>query len=591
MAEYRYEDLDLDCTGSSIRLLNVRADSSEPHGIRCELRNTSLTTALSFSAVSYRWSMLPASHAVTVSGMSLNVNENLLQLVLCLAQLPASRGQFFWVDALCINQRSINERNHQIRLMARIYSSAAREFIEEWKGREKVCEKKQREAVHWEKLWVMEEPTELYRRMYWDKQLQIRKNRLLQWRENKGSENSQMEKTLKEADSLMMKFEQQVEMTAEAVGEGTAWAGEEWRDRCNEIWDLKNSCREEWIPKWWEPWWEAKQPEEERQEQLLVERRRLLQEGLLTPELDETLYQQEKQRQINWLRKWIRRIWEQLQQREWSEKVSWEGEWQENSWPSSAPASALEDLLSRDYWGRMWILQEFLLAKDVVIICGTKALDWARLRRQDWVQRSANVCVDTSITELVETFHERGCHDPRDKVYALTGLTNDAVPIDYHLSVDEVFGNVLVFVCAKTTQLRSGTNEASFAHLLAESMGVFITPAHRNLISMNARKTDEFIEVRHSMSPPRCGDKTVQWLAMRPYIADAAWTLDLNKAVNRPGNNPQRKSDLMLKEISAEALKQPWDNPQQNNPQQNNPQQWLNLIRQEYFAARLYASR
>ncbi len=37
-----------------------------------------------------------------------------------------------WVDSICINQESIEEKNHQVRMMWRIYRSAARVWI--WIG-------------------------------------------------------------------------------------------------------------------------------------------------------------------------------------------------------------------------------------------------------------------------------------------------------------------------------------------------------------------------------------------------------------------------------------------------------------------------
>jgi hypothetical protein len=37
----------------------------------------------------------------------------------------------------------------------------------------------------------------------------------------------------------------------------------------------------------------------------------------------------------------------------------------------------LKDLLSRDYWRRIWIVQEVFLARDLQILCGYKMLEWA----------------------------------------------------------------------------------------------------------------------------------------------------------------------------------------------------------------------
>ncbi|CZR70018.1 uncharacterized protein PAC_19919 [Phialocephala subalpina] len=45
-----------------------------------------------------------------------------------------NKPKLFWIDAICINQSDINERNHQVGLMKRIYATAADVYI--WLGRE-----------------------------------------------------------------------------------------------------------------------------------------------------------------------------------------------------------------------------------------------------------------------------------------------------------------------------------------------------------------------------------------------------------------------------------------------------------------------
>jgi len=159
----------------------------------------------------------------------------------------------------------------------------------------------------------------------------------------------------------------------------------------------------------------------------------------------------------------------------------------------------------------MWILQEVLLAKDLILICGSRRLDWARLemfastiqdlmsatgyadpfiihllqtkglrlveRKQDWSRKYLNKSATIPIMIFIEEFSEWESYDPRDKVYALVGLTRDAVPIDYRLSVDAAFETVLKFAVCKTSHLHSGAKVQNFATLLADSMGVLLTPA------------------------------------------------------------------------------------------------------------------
>ena len=45
-----------------------------------------------------------------------------------------SRWEYFWIDALCINKASIEEKSHQVAMMRKIYSSAS--FVLVWLGPE-----------------------------------------------------------------------------------------------------------------------------------------------------------------------------------------------------------------------------------------------------------------------------------------------------------------------------------------------------------------------------------------------------------------------------------------------------------------------
>jgi len=47
------------------------------------------------------------------------------------ARVPFS-GLMLWIDALCINQQSIEERNHQVLLMGKIYAGARKVIV--WLG-------------------------------------------------------------------------------------------------------------------------------------------------------------------------------------------------------------------------------------------------------------------------------------------------------------------------------------------------------------------------------------------------------------------------------------------------------------------------
>lgn len=108
----------------------------------------------------------------------------------------------------------------------------------------------------------------------------------------------------------------------------------------------------------------------------------------------------------------------------------------------------------RSYWTRTWVVQEFLLARDVVLICGPDTLEWSTaerfLRRIEmqsvdggkhtpsfwWAFRDTAAyhlmqqrAKSSNHLQLLSTLliRNRGthCQDPRDKVYAMLGLSSD----------------------------------------------------------------------------------------------------------------------------------------------------------------------
>ncbi|KIM94396.1 hypothetical protein OIDMADRAFT_71339, partial [Oidiodendron maius Zn] len=83
-----------------------------------------------YEALSYTWGKPHPTTTLTCNGVSYGVTNNLYSALHHL-RLP-DRPRYIWVDALCINQNDIPERNVQVREMIRIYSGAKRVVI--WLG-------------------------------------------------------------------------------------------------------------------------------------------------------------------------------------------------------------------------------------------------------------------------------------------------------------------------------------------------------------------------------------------------------------------------------------------------------------------------
>jgi hypothetical protein len=126
----------------------------------------------------------------------------------------------------------------------------------------------------------------------------------------------------------------------------------------------------------------------------------------------------------------------------------------------------LRKLLHRDYWTRMWILQEFSLASQLTMYCGTKFASWTDLEyvRQFWEWEPAlgdTYASDifwyrskmhggfgyTPLITLLRKYHDRRCVDSRDSIFALISMAsdcqNDEIVAEYSQSLFSAYCSVL----------------------------------------------------------------------------------------------------------------------------------------------------
>ncbi len=117
---FQYHALETQSTFRLLRLHGGRGDR-----IVCSLVHQTLgsTTCPLYRAVSYTWGRDTASYTIHMPGPSIiKIRENLKN---ALRSIRDERSDcWLWIDAICIKQRSNEERNHQIKLMAEIYSNA-----------------------------------------------------------------------------------------------------------------------------------------------------------------------------------------------------------------------------------------------------------------------------------------------------------------------------------------------------------------------------------------------------------------------------------------------------------------------------------
>lgn len=100
--------------------------------IRCELYTASVQKQQNmYTALSYTWGPSISAKNIVVNDHRLTVRENLYDFF----QSCVTRQDFpvLWIDAICINQAEVTERNHQVGNMGETYKTA--EQVYAWLGR------------------------------------------------------------------------------------------------------------------------------------------------------------------------------------------------------------------------------------------------------------------------------------------------------------------------------------------------------------------------------------------------------------------------------------------------------------------------
>lgn len=88
--------------------------------------------------------LFKASRKVLCNGKAMDTTLNLYDALLAIRRIPstgsyekiggADRTKYIWIDAICINQEDIEERNAQVKIMDQIYSRTSMTII--WLGRD-----------------------------------------------------------------------------------------------------------------------------------------------------------------------------------------------------------------------------------------------------------------------------------------------------------------------------------------------------------------------------------------------------------------------------------------------------------------------
>jgi hypothetical protein len=114
---------------NQIRLLHLQPRSGSEK-IECTIELAKFSKKPEYEALSYMWGPANPLHSILIDGANFEVREN-LWLALQHLRLE-SESRVLWIDAICINQLNIDERNHQVAQMAQIYQEATTVVV--WLG-------------------------------------------------------------------------------------------------------------------------------------------------------------------------------------------------------------------------------------------------------------------------------------------------------------------------------------------------------------------------------------------------------------------------------------------------------------------------
>lgn len=121
----------LDVHNREIRLLTLHYGEAH-QDVTITLSVVSLNDKPKYEALSYVWGDSNNTSTISLDGYDFSVTQNLFKALRSLRQSHTTR--IFWVDAICVNQKDILERNSQVSFMKDIYCGCALCII--WLGEE-----------------------------------------------------------------------------------------------------------------------------------------------------------------------------------------------------------------------------------------------------------------------------------------------------------------------------------------------------------------------------------------------------------------------------------------------------------------------
>jgi hypothetical protein len=126
-----YDAVPIDSSKKHVRLLVLHPGGWDSQ-IRCSLVPASLGSKPKFRALSYVWGDDQPTCRIDLNGRAASIRSNLEGALKRLRRSEGGKEMTLWVDAVCINQGNLAERNAQVVLFPLIYASCEDVFV--WLG-------------------------------------------------------------------------------------------------------------------------------------------------------------------------------------------------------------------------------------------------------------------------------------------------------------------------------------------------------------------------------------------------------------------------------------------------------------------------
>jgi hypothetical protein len=136
--------------------------------------------------------------------------------------------------------------------------------------------------------------------------------------------------------------------------------------------------------------------------------------------------------------------------------------------------TAILPLLKRSYWRCLWVVQEILLANELVVQCGHRTMEWIDMatfvdeylglrepesNRQREIpphvvavfkEKENTACNTRSLSHMIEAFKPSECMDTRDRLFAVHAImpptTRNRIVVDYSKTIQQLYIEVLTEV-------------------------------------------------------------------------------------------------------------------------------------------------